>query len=333
MLNKTNGTSMYRPLRSTLIAILIGLVAPLSASAAETGENALKVYSYASQVNDVDSVNSHWFETEEGVVLIDAQRLLPEAERALRHLRATTDKPVVAIVVSHAHTDHYGGLPVWLAAYPDATVYTDETTLSSIKNDGRGFIEMRNERHGERFPTQAELNEAVAEAEIVKAGDRLEIGEQTLVFDVLGPSEAESTVLVTIEDANVAFIGDLINVGMPAVPFENIDNWFEQLDGFDERFGTEDRLHIGHGPSPVGIPEIGEQRRFLTALRDGVSEAIADDSVLDAAETDAIVFNLEAGWPFYEGVAGNTRQEVLGFAASRVAQQLGATVSASAGND
>ena len=93
------------------------------------------VHSYASQVKDVDSVNSHWFETAGGVVLIDTQRILPEAERALEHLRASTDQDVTAIVVTHAHTDHYGGLPVWVEAFPEATIYTDETTLASIRTD------------------------------------------------------------------------------------------------------------------------------------------------------------------------------------------------------
>ncbi|MBE9048121.1 MBL fold metallo-hydrolase [Pleurocapsales cyanobacterium LEGE 10410] len=120
----------------------------------------LKVWSYASQVNDVDAVNSHWFETSEGVVAIDAQRLLPEAERALEHLRRTIDAPVTAMVITHAHTDHYGGLPVWKTAFPHARIFTDETTLQSIRTDGRGFIAARKERHGDRFANHDDLKAA-----------------------------------------------------------------------------------------------------------------------------------------------------------------------------
>ncbi|MEO1680420.1 MAG: MBL fold metallo-hydrolase [Pseudomonadota bacterium] len=302
-------------------AIALTLVLPADAAA----DTPLEVHSYASQVRDVDSVNSHWFETEDGVVLIDAQRLLPAAERALAHLRATTSKPVTAIVVSHAHTDHYGGLPVWLEAFPDATVYTDATTLGSIREDGRGFIAARTERHGDAFATQESLDAAVADAVVLAPGDRLKIGEHTLAIDVFGPSEAESTVIVSIEDQDITFIGDLINVGAPAVPFEDIDAWLAQLDAIEARFG-DDILHIGHGPSPAGIDALVEQRRFLTALRAKVADALANDGAVDPVEVDAIVFALEAEWPFLQGVAGNTRREILAFAATRVAGQLGGEV-------
>lgn len=306
-------------LRASLAALAV--LAPLTA----TAQDEPQVRSYASQVNDVDSVNSHWFETADGVVLIDAQRLLPEAERALEHLRATTDAPVTDILVTHAHTDHYGGLPVWTEAFPEARVHMDAATLASIREDGRGFIAMRGERHGERFASQEALTEVVAGANVVASGDTLTVGGIEMGFEVLGPSEAEATLVVDLPAHGAAFIGDLVNVGAPGVPFEDVDGWLAQLDALEARFDDDDRLHIGHGPSPVDVDAIAEQRRFLEALRDGVEVAL-DDGAMSEAEVERVVFDLEAGWPFYEGVAGNTCREVLAFAVAQVAEQLGGQV-------
>lgn len=139
---------------------------------------------------------------------------------------------------------------------------------------------------------------------------------------VFGPSEAERT-LVLIRDDGTAFIGDLINTGVPAVPFESLDSWLKQLDDLATMLtGT---VFQGHGEAPIKIGALADQRRFLTVLRDLVSERVADGR-LSEDDRREVVFALEARWPFYMGVAGNTRREMLAFDADLVAKQMGATV-------
>ncbi|MGB3470423.1 MAG: MBL fold metallo-hydrolase [Erythrobacter sp.] len=283
-----------------------------------------EVRSYTSQVNDVDAVNSHWVETDNGVILIDAQRILPEAERALEHLQASTGKPVIAIFVTHPHTDHYGGLPVWVEAYPEATVYMTAVTMLSIREDSRGYNTARAERHRERFASQSALDRALTNVTVVANGERLAIDGTEIALRVFGPSEAESTLVIELENTEQIFVGDLINVGVPAVPFESLENWLSQLSELEALYATA-QLYQGHGPAPIEISEVAEQRRFLIALRDLVAERTADN-FLSAADRAEVVFALEAGWPFHAGVAGNTRREILAFDAGLAAEQMGATV-------
>jgi glyoxylase-like metal-dependent hydrolase (beta-lactamase superfamily II) len=55
--------------------------------------------------------------TDTGVVVVDAQRLLSEARKVVAEARAT-GMPLVGVLLTHPHTDHYGGLSEVLAAAP-----------------------------------------------------------------------------------------------------------------------------------------------------------------------------------------------------------------------
>ncbi|MCG8691215.1 MAG: MBL fold metallo-hydrolase, partial [Minwuiales bacterium] len=93
------------------VAVAVGLAAAALPAFAPPAAAAVDpfVRSFAAQPKLVDTTNTHWLETEQGIVVIDTQRVFPEAERAIRHIRRS-DKPVLGIFITHAHTDHYGGL-------------------------------------------------------------------------------------------------------------------------------------------------------------------------------------------------------------------------------
>src|SRR3954447_24716956 len=56
-------------------------------------------------------VNSYLIETAESVVLVDANLLLSDI-RALAARIAALRKPLLGVFVTHAHPDHFNGLPV-----------------------------------------------------------------------------------------------------------------------------------------------------------------------------------------------------------------------------
>lgn len=313
--------------RAGLRALLATSALTVKATAASAQQTAayptVAVRTYASQPALVDSVNTHWIETPSGLIVIDAQRILAEAEAAVRHVQAA-GKPVLGIFITHPHTDHYGGLSVFRRAFPNAPVFASAETVRSMREDSKGYNDARRRRHGEMFPTQAVID-ATLPNRIVKDGDVVELGGARIEIWELRENEAEVMTMLHLPEQRALFVGDLVNDGFVPVPFENADNWLAQLDEIERRFPDVAMVYMGHGVPGSARERIAAQRRYLVDLRDAVRGATTD-KLFSADEADRVVFELEGKYPHWHGVGGQPRRDVLRFVAGLVAQQQGARV-------
>ncbi|HZB76789.1 MAG TPA: MBL fold metallo-hydrolase, partial [Solirubrobacteraceae bacterium] len=63
-------------------------------------------------------VNAYLVEEDDGLTLIDTA--LPRSEKAILAAAERLGRPIVRIVLTHAHQDHIGSLDALHAALPDA---------------------------------------------------------------------------------------------------------------------------------------------------------------------------------------------------------------------
>lgn len=307
-------------MKSFVLFVLVFFPVSVSAQIPE-----INIHTYASQPRFHDSVNTHWIETENSLIVIDAQRLISESRQAIRHIQSF-GKPVKAIFITHAHSDHYGGLPTFREAFPDAPVYANTTTIESIKNDNRGYNAARKKRLRDDFPPQEQLNAALPD-QVLADGQILAIDGVKIRIDTIDAGEAEKSIVLYLPDYKILFASDTLNNGFVPAPLESLDGWLATLDKWEDKFAPNTLVYIGHGREGALKPLLDNQRRYLLLLREEVRKAVTD-RFLTAAEIDSIAFRLERAFPHAHGVGGNSRFNVIKFVVGHVAKQYGAGVEA-----
>lgn len=236
-------------------------------------------------------------ETEEGLILIDTGRLLSQARYALEELQQF-DKPILGILITHPHTDHFGGLPVFMeAAGFDTPIYASQITYDSIKSDERGYIENRNEQLGLDFP---DLEEIPLPNSIVEDSQEITIGGIEIIAYDFPTNESDTTTVYYLPEQQVMFVGDLVNGEKTPGLFEgNTSNWLNTLREIQERFPNLQRVYPGHTSPDRPNVLIEAQIDYIETFRDLVSQALDNDEVVDDEEKRNIANEIERLYPDY----------------------------------
>ena len=180
----------------------------LAGSCATTTANqptrtSLTVGSHTQTADQPHPTNNYWFATGDGSVVIDAHWRLSTARTVLEKMRAAGLSTPRYLILTHDHTDHYGGSPVLRRA--GAAVLASPLTRLSIKNDAYGFQRGRRELFGEDFPATPPVVDRT-----VNDGEALRVGNYTLRFHDRPANEATTTTLVEVENTDALFVGDFV---------------------------------------------------------------------------------------------------------------------------
>ena len=259
-------------------------------------EPAVTIHRY--EAPPMDAVNLYWIETDEGIVLVDAGRFLSQARYALDEILAV-NKPILGILITHAHTDHYGGLPVFAeAAIDNVPIYASQITYDDFKTDAQGFIEARNQLHGNDFPDKDTIP---LPDRIVKTGDTIELGGLTFEVIDLPNNETITTTLYYLPQQNALFTGDfVVNKTIPFLGDGFSNNWLEQLRLLNTQIPPETTIYHGHGEPDIAETLIGEQIEYIETVRSLVAEALKSDREVTTEEREQIISQLEQQYTDYK---------------------------------
>ena len=289
-------------LRRKTIFPIMGLVGTIMLSlsqptVAQSDRQDVTIHNYYTSP-PFEEIYYYAIETNEGLILVDAGRLLSQARYALESLQEL-DKPILAILITHPHTDHFGGLPVFVeAAGDDVPIYASQITFESIEDDQRGYIENRNEQLGLDFPDSDEIP---LPDFIVEDGQQLNIGGINIIAYDFPTNESDTTTTYYLPEEEIMFVGDLVNGEKTPGLFEgNTSNWLNTLRSMQQRFRDLERVYPGHTEPDRPNRLIEAQIDYIETFQSLVRQALQDDEEVDEEEKRNIADEIESLYPDYE---------------------------------
>ncbi|MFE0156298.1 MBL fold metallo-hydrolase [Nonomuraea sp. NPDC059007] len=224
--------------------------------------------------------NSYLLETGDGVVLIDANLLVADAE-ALAARLAALRKPLLAAFVTHPHPDHFNGLPYVVPE--NVPVYATAAVAKEIEQSAVAKREQWQPVYGDQWPDRYRVPE-----HLIATGDGVDIGGLRLTVHDIGPAEshADSYIVVQGGGRRAAFIGDLAFGSMHAYLSDgHSGHWLAALDRIaHDLAGTP--LWPGHGPSG-SISMLEAQRQYLLMYRETIKRlACGAPALTDASKQE-----------------------------------------------
>jgi glyoxylase-like metal-dependent hydrolase (beta-lactamase superfamily II) len=237
--------------------------------------------------------NPAFIVTDEGVVVVDPGASVQSGEMVLRQVRQLTDKPILAVLNTHVHGDHWLGNQAMRAEQPAVPIYGHPKMIAAIEQGAGKEWEDRMLRATDNATAGTE---AVGPNNALDDGDELTLGGLTYRFHHFGQQHTHTDLMIEVPEKAVLFLGDNANnkriVRMDDASFSGLINGLQQI----QTRVKADVLIPGHGHTG-GWEIVDQNLDYLNTVYGGVQE-LFDEGVSDFEMKPVIADRLSAfdGW-------------------------------------
>lgn len=181
----------------------------------------VKIHTYTSPY-PAFADSTHIIETENGLILVDAQYLKKYAME-FRDIADRLNKPILGILISHAHPDHVFGLE---PAFFDLNIYALPGVIDFLKKNKEYMIEENKKTMGSQIAD-----------DILIPTHKLNLGERRIdgvlyKFTKVKDAESDETLVIELPELGVLIPQDLVSSGMHLWLTKDLKHWIEVLKQF-----------------------------------------------------------------------------------------------------
>lgn len=240
--------------------------------------------------------------TDEGVIVIDPGSSVQTGEMVLRQIRARTDKPLIAVLNTHVHGDHWLGNQAMRAANPAVPIYGHPRMLELVEQGaGEQWVtQMLRATDGATRGTEPHgPNLALGGGETLTLGG---VAFRTHYFDQV---HSTSDLMFELPERQVLFLGDnACNQRIVRMDDGSFAGSIAALEAVREAAADATVLIPGHGPTG-GWQIVDDYHRYLSGLYEGVTE-LYDEGLSDFEMKPALAERLAefSSWAGFDSELG-----------------------------
>lgn len=246
--------------------------------------------------------NPGFIVTSDGVVVVDTGSSVQIGEMILRQIKKVTDKPVIKVINTHFHGDHWLGNHAFVAAYPNVDIYSHQLCIDNLKAGGDKFWFdfMQSNTNNKITGTVVSLPNNT-----LKGGEVIKLGDTTLKIHHFGKMHTDSDLAVQVVEDSTIYTGDMV---MRRVANMEDGSYVGTINGLQKMIDMKLTHYIPMHGTPDSVKLLEEGKEFMETIYNETAkyydEGLSDFEMKPKIMAEPFMKNVASQWPGYESAIG-----------------------------